>query len=57
MIFESSLWIVATNNQLVEKYQALAKQEKNVIFGGHLSEYKYYDMASLIERVLQMKIE
>ena len=33
------------NNEMAEKYRALASQEKNVIFGGRLAEYKYYDMA------------
>ena len=40
------------NNTLIEKYQALAQQEKNVIFGGRLAEYKYYDMAPIVEKVL-----
>ena len=29
--------------------------EPNVIFGGRLAEYKYYDMAPILEKVLQMK--
>ena len=45
----------ATNNQLAEQYHQLAKQEKNVIFGGRLAEYKYYDMAPLIEKVLNIE--
>lgn len=40
------------NNALAEKYRALALQEKNVIFGGRLAEYKYYDMAPIVEKVL-----
>ena len=44
------------NNKLYLKYKALADQEKNVIFGGRLAEYKYYDMAPVIERVMQMEI-
>ena len=44
------------NNELVEKYKALADNEKDVIFGGRLAEYKYYDMAPVIERVLNMDI-
>ena len=40
------------NNTLAEKYRALACQEKDVVFGGRLSEYKYYDMAPIIEKVL-----
>ena len=42
------------NNQLAEKYRQLAEQEKNVIFGGRLAEYKYYDMAPVIEKVLEI---
>lgn len=44
------------NNELAEKYRALAAQEPSVIFGGRLAEYKYYDMAPIIERVLEMNI-
>lgn len=44
------------NNQLAEKYCALVKQEKDVIFGGRLAEYKYYDMAPIIEKVQQLVI-
>lgn len=42
------------NNDMYAKYAALAKQEKNVIFGGRLAEYKYYDMAPIVEKVLGM---
>lgn len=42
----------ATNNALAARYKALAEQENTVIFGGRLAEYKYYDMAPLIENVL-----
>lgn len=41
------------NTALYEQYYALACQEKNVIFGGRLAEYKYYDMAPVIEKALQ----
>jgi UDP-galactopyranose mutase len=44
------------NNELAEQYRALAEAEKNVIFGGRLAEYRYYDMAPIIEKVLQMDI-
>ena len=44
------------NNQLAEKYRQLAAQEQNVIFGGRLAEYKYYDMAPIVEKVLNMGI-
>jgi len=40
------------NNQLAEKYRAMAAEEKDVVFGGRLAEYKYYDMAPIIEQVL-----
>ena len=42
------------NNQLYQQYEALAKQESNVIFGGRLAEYKYYDMAPIVEKVIGM---
>lgn len=45
------------NNQLADKYRQLAQQDKNVIFGGRLAEYKYYDMAPVIECVLSLVIE
>lgn len=38
------------NNALYAKYKSLADQEDNVIFGGRLAEYKYYDMDKIIER-------
>ena len=41
------------NNRLYEKYKELAEKEKNVIFGGRLGEYKYYDMDKVIEKVLE----
>jgi len=41
------------NNALAEQYRQLASQEKNVIFGGRLAEYKYYDMAPIIEQALR----
>lgn len=44
----------ATNNALANKYRALALSEPNVLFGGRLAEYKYYDMAPIIERVMRM---
>lgn len=40
------------NNELLKKYQALAKKEKKVIFGGRLGQYKYYDMDKVIEAAL-----
>ena len=44
------------NNTLAGQYRALAAQEPNVLFGGRLAEYKYYDMAPIIEKVLGMEI-
>ena len=44
------------NNALADQYRALAAQEKDVIFGGRLAEYKYYDMAPIVEKVLGMEI-
>lgn len=41
------------NNKLYEKYRELAEKEENVIFGGRLGEYKYYDMDKVIEKVLK----
>lgn len=40
------------NQDLFVKYKALADAEKNVIFGGRLAEYKYYDMDKVIESAL-----
>lgn len=37
------------NNELAEKYRELASKEENVIFGGRLAEYKYYDMDDVIK--------
>ena len=36
------------NNEIASKYKALCENEKNVIFGGRLAEYKYYDMDDVI---------
>jgi UDP-galactopyranose mutase len=44
----------AENNALADKYRALADQEQDVIFGGRLAEYKYYDMAPIIEKVMNL---
>lgn len=41
------------NNALYAKYKALADREENIIFGGRLAEYKYYDMAPIVERVME----
>lgn len=41
------------NNALYQKYEELARGEKNVIFGGRLGKYKYYDMDKVIESALE----
>ena len=40
------------NNSLADQYRALAASEPNVLFGGRLAEYKYYDMAPTIESAI-----
>lgn len=42
------------NNRLFAKYQELALKENNVIFGGRLGQYRYYDMDKVIEAALLM---
>ena len=44
------------NNTLYSRYADLAAHEKNVIFGGRLAEYKYYDMHQIVENVLKMEL-
>lgn len=44
------------NTQLYEQYKQLADHETRVIFGGRLAEYKYYDMAPIIEKVLELEM-
>ena len=46
----------ARNTALYKQYHALAAQEPNIIFGGRLAEYKYYDMAPVIEKALKIEI-
>lgn len=41
------------NNSLYAEYKELAEQQKNVIFGGRLGAYKYYDMDKVIEAALE----
>ena len=41
------------NQELYGKYAGLAAGEDNVIFGGRLAEYKYYDMDKVIESALK----
>ena len=42
------------NNALAEQYRLLASKEENVIFGGRLAEYKYYDMDDVIKRAFEV---
>ena len=42
------------NNQLADQYRKLAANEENVGFGGRLAQYKYYDMAPVIEQVMKL---
>lgn len=42
------------NGKLYEDYRKLADKESNVIFGGRLGEYKYYDMDAVIASALDM---
>ncbi len=42
------------NNELFAKYQELAVKEENVLFGGRLGQYKYYDMDKVIAAALEM---
>ena len=42
------------NNTLFEKYKELAQKETNVIFGGRLGNYKYYDMDKVIKASLEL---
>lgn len=44
------------NNNIAEQYRQLANREQRVIFGGRLAEYKYYDMAPIVEKVLKKDI-
>ena len=46
----------AKNSALYAEYAKLAESQKNVIFGGRLGEYKYYDMDKVIESALK-KVE
>ena len=42
------------NGELYQRYKELAENEKNVIFGGRLGEYKYYDMDQVIASALSL---
>lgn len=41
------------NNAIAEQYRELAKKERNVIFGGRLASYKYYDMDDVIKEAFE----
>lgn len=41
------------NSELYRKYQALAEKEENVLFGGRLGQYKYFDMDQVIAEALK----
>ncbi|MBR1480308.1 MAG: UDP-galactopyranose mutase [Paludibacteraceae bacterium] len=43
----------ARNSRLYEDYRALADRETNVLFGGRLAEYKYYDMHHIVDKALK----
>jgi UDP-galactopyranose mutase len=40
------------NSRLHQQYKAMAAKEKNVIFGGRLADYQYYDMDDVIRQAL-----
>lgn len=42
------------NNELADRYRALAEAENDVVFGGRIAEYKYYDMAPVIRQVMDI---
>lgn len=44
------------NSALYERYRALAAECRNVIFGGRLAEYRYYDMHQVVERAMQVEL-
>jgi UDP-galactopyranose mutase len=44
------------NEQILEQYHALAETEKNVLFGGRLAEYKYYDMHQIVFNALNISL-
>ena len=43
----------AENNEIYSKYKELSNRESNILFGGRLAEYKYYDMHQVIDSALQ----
>ncbi|EHY8314899.1 UDP-galactopyranose mutase, partial [Escherichia coli] len=45
------------NMELFKKYKQLANSENNIIFGGRLGEYKYYDMHQVIKSALNLMVK
>lgn len=45
------------NNKLAIEYREMAEKEENVIFGGRLGQYQYFDMAPIIEQVMKLTEE
>ncbi len=45
--------VIDKNNELADKYKELASKEENIIFGGRLAEYKYYDMDDVIKSAFE----
>ena len=45
------------NTELYQQYKVLADQKVDVIFGGRLAEYKYYDMHQIVDKVLNLDIK
>ncbi|WP_304400594.1 UDP-galactopyranose mutase, partial [Helicobacter rodentium] len=44
----------AKNQALFAKYQELAKEKQNLLFGGRLGEYRYYDMQDVVKSALEL---
>lgn len=44
------------NATIYKQYKELADSENDILFGGRLAEYAYYDMAPVIAKVLQLTI-
>lgn len=42
------------NNELAQRYREMAREEQDVYFGGRLAEYKYYDMAPVVQQALRL---
>ena len=42
------------NNNLYKKYRKLAEKEENIIFGGRLGMYKYFDMHNVVYEALRL---